>query len=467
MATTQHATAEQANAGEEGVAIVGMSCRFAGCADVRAYWRRILSGERAFSESDAARRYLSRDPATFGHLPTAWGAFLGDLWQVSPSALPSGGVQPLSPEHALACELVQQALKDAPDSVKAVRHDRVGLVVGMSPQMDSASANWFQLGLGVDQTIEALRSCFPHGTTEQFEAIRSSLVASLPHYDSRSAHSLLSHSILPVVAGRFDVNGPAYAVNSGNTSSHLAIMSAAEDLRRRRVDMAIVCGMRGAVTPQYMMPYARLGVLSKSEAMHPYGSDADGILLGEGGGALVMRRLSDAVRDGDRIFAVFRSGASAAGGAKNGGALTASLKAACGDVPVSSIELVEGEGASIPQIDRDEVRALSSVWGADARRGSTALGAASGLIGHMGPAAGMAAIIKTSLALHNRVIPPSQETASPGPQLKLNETPFYLNMAPRPWIHDDLGSPRRAAACAITRDGFGAAIVVEQADSRR
>ena len=447
----------------EGIAIVGLSCRFAGCQDVKSYWRRILSGERAFSENDAARRYLSRDPSQFSHLPTAWGAFLRDLWQVSPSALPSGGAQTLSPEHALACELVLQALKDAPDSVRAVRHDRVGLVVGMASQMDTASANWFQLGIGIDQTIETLRSCFPHGTTEQFESIRASLAASLPRYDSRTAQSLLSHAMLPVLAGRFDINGPAYAVNSGSTSSHIAIISAAGDLACGRADLAVVCGVRGAVTPQYMMPYARLGVLSKSDAMHPYGRDADGVLLGEGGGALVMRRLSDAIRDGDRIYAVFRSGASAAGGAKNGVGLSASLKAACGDIQASSIELVEGEGAAIAQEDRDEVRALSAAWGADARQGSAALGSSTGIIGHTGPSSGMAGVVKAALAIHNRVIPPSQEASSPGGQLKLGETPFYLNMAPRPWIHDDLGSPRRAAVCALTREGFGAAILLEQA----
>lgn len=465
MAAVPSAQNGQSHAGADAIAIVGMSCRFAGCIDVKAYWRRILSSESAFSENTEARRFLSRDPSQFGHLPTARGAFLGDLWQVSPSALPTGS-QPLSPEHALACELVRQALADAPDSAKSVRHDRIGIVVGMAPQMDTAAANWFQLGIGVDQTVEALRRCFPHGTTEQFEAVRASLAASLPRYDSRTAQSLLSHAILPVLAGRFDINGPAYAVNSGDTSSHLAVIAAAGDIACGRADMAIVCGVRGAVTPQYMMPYARLGVLSKSDAMHPYGRDADGILLGEGGGALVLRRLSDAVRDGDRVYAVFQAGASAAGGTKNGGALAASLKAACGAVPAASIELVEGEGAAIPQADRDEVRALSSAWGPSFRPGAAALGSATGLVGHVGPAAGIAGIVKAALAIHNRVIPPSQEASSPGGQLKLGETPFYLNMAPRPWIHDDLGSPRRAAVCALTREGFGAAILLEQAARR-
>lgn len=449
----------------DAIAIVGMSCRFAGCADVKEYWGRILSGQRAFSESVDARKFLSRDPSQFGSLPTASGGFLGKGWQVSPSSLPSGGAQTLSPEHALSCELVQQALKNAPDSTKSIRHDRVGLVVGMAPQMDAAAAAWFQLGIGVDQTVEAIRKCFPHGTTEQFEALRASLASSLPKYDSRSVQNLLSHAILSILAERFDVCGPIYAVNSGDCSSHTAIMAAARDLADGKADMMIACGICGAISPQYMMPYARLGVLSKSDSMHPYGREADGMLLGEGGGALVMRRLNDAIRDGDRIYSVFRSGASTGGGVKNGGPLVSALRAACGGTDASSIELVEGTGAAIPQIDRDETRALTTVWGENARQGSVALGSATALIGHTGPSSGMAGAIKASLALYHRVIPPSQEAATPGLQLKLAETPFYLNMAPRPWIHDDLGSPRRATVCALTRDGFGSALIFEQARS--
>ncbi len=304
--------------GKGAVAIVGLSCRFAGCADLRAFWLRVLAGEPAFSDSPDrdARRFLAREPTQFGHLPTVRGGYLQDLWQASPSALdiPASALPAANPEFALASDLVQQALKSAGDSVKSVPRDRIGLILGHAPQMDAAAVNWVQHGIVVDQTVDLVRRCFPHGSTEQFEALRSSLVAALPQYDSRNAHILFSHAILPLLTEHFDISGPATVVNAGGVSAHLAVVAAVDTLLARRADIVVAGGVQGVVSPQYLMPYAKLGLLSKSEAMHPFGQDADGLLLGEGGGFAVLKRLEDAIRDEDRIFAILRAGASAAGG---------------------------------------------------------------------------------------------------------------------------------------------------------
>ncbi len=458
--------------GKDAIAIVGMSCRFAGCADLRAFWLRILSGEPAFSDSSDpdARRFMARDASQFGHLPTVRGGYLQDLWQASPSAidLPAAALQSANPEFALASDLVQQALKSAGDSVKSVAHDRIGLIVGHAPQMDSAAVNWVQHGLVVDQTVDLVRRCFPHGSTEQFEALRANLVASLPQYDSRNAYVLFSHAILPLLTEHFDISGPATAVNAGGVSAHLAVVAAVDTLLARRADIVIAGGIQGVVSPQYLMPYAKLGLLSKSDAMHPFGQDADGLLLGEGGGFAVLKRLEDAIRDEDRIFAIIRAGASTAGGnvTKNGASLTALYKAACrrSEIDPASVRLVEGEGSALPAQDKDEVRSIAAVYPDDKRPGpgTVALGTVKGLIGHTGPASGAAGLIKAALSLYHRVIPPSQEAGRPNAQLKLAETPFYLNLSPRPWIHNDQGFPRRAAVTALTFDGYAACLVLEQ-----
>ncbi len=460
------------NPAKDAVAIVGLSCRFAGCADLRAFWLRILSGEPAFSDcaDPDARRFLARDASQFGHVPTLRGGYLQDLWQASPSALdiPAASLQSANPEFALASDLVQQAMKSAEKSLKSVPRDRLGLIVGHSPQMDAASVNWVQHGIAVDQTVDIIRRCFPHGSTEQFEALRASLVAALPQFDSRNARTLLSHAMVPLLTEHFDISGPSFAINSGGVSSHLAIIAACDALNARRADTVVAGGVQGVVSPQYMMPYAKLGLLSKSDAMHPFGQDADGLLLGEGGGFAVLKRLEDAVRDEDRIYAIIRAGASAAGGKgeKNGAALTASCRAACRATSVtpSSVKLVEGEGSAIPAQDRDEVRSIAAVY-ADGDRpgaGTVALGSVKGLVGHTGPAAGVAGLVKASLALYHRVIPPAQDAGRPGGQLKLGDTPYYLNLSPRPWIHNDQGFPRRAAVTALTYDGYGACLLLEQ-----
>ncbi len=458
--------------GKGAVAIVGLSCRFAGCADLRAFWLRVLAGEPAFSDSPDpdARRFLAREPTQFGHLPTVRGGYLQDLWQASPSALdiPASALPAANPEFALASDLVQQALKSAGDSVKSVPRDRIGLILGHAPQMDAAAVNWVQHGIVVDQTVDLVRRCFPHGSTEQFEALRANLAAALPPYDSRNAHLLFSHAILPLLTEHFDISGPAFAINSGGISSHLAVVAALNALREHLADVIVAGGIQGVVSPQYMMPYAKLGLLSKSDAMHPFGQEADGLLLGEGGGLAVLKRLEDAIRDEDRIYAILLSGTSVAGGngAKNGASLTASCKNACRQAGIEtiSVKLIEGEGAALPSQDKDEVRALAAVSAEGGRSvpGTIALGSVKGLVGHTGPAAGAASLVKAALSLYHRVIPPSQEAGRPNAQLKLGETPFYLNFAPRPWIHNDQGSPRRAAVTALTFDGYAACLVMEQ-----
>ena len=460
------------NPATDAVAIVGMSCRFAGCADLRAFWLRVLSGVPAFSDSPDpdARRFLAPGDTQFGKIPTVRGGYLQDLWQATPSSLdlPASALQAVNPEFALASDLVQQALKSAEKSSKSVPRDRVGLIIGHAPQMDAASVNWVQHGIAVDQTVDIIRRCFPHGSTEQFEALRNNLVAALPQYDSRNAHTLFSHAILPLLTEHFDISGPAFAVNSGGTSGHLALIAATDVLLGRRADLMIAGGVQGVISPQYMMPYAKLGLLSRSDAMHPFGQDADGLLLGEGGGLAVLKRLEDAVRDGDRIYAIIRAGTTASGGTgtKNGASLTTSCRLVCraAGVEPSSVRLVEGEGAAIPAQDKDEVRALSATYAEGDRpgAGTVALGSVKGLIGHTGPASGAAGLVKAALALYHRVIPPSQEAGRPGAQLKLGETPYYLNLSPRPWIHNDQGFPRRAAVTALTYDGYAACILLEQ-----
>ncbi|MBQ6248148.1 MAG: polyketide synthase, partial [Kiritimatiellae bacterium] len=287
-------------------------------------------------------------------------------------------------------------------------------------------------------------------------------------YDSRNAYILFSHALLPLLTEHFDISGPATAVNAGGVSAHLAIVAAVDALLARQADMVIAGGMQGVVSPQYLMPYAKLGLLSKSEAMHPFGQDADGLLLGEGGGFAVLKRLDDAIRDEDRIYAIVRGAASAAGGnvAKNGASLTALCRAVCRQAGIdpASVKLVEGEGAALPAQDKDEVRSIAAIYpdGSRPGPGTVALGSVKGLIGHTGPAAGAAGLIKAALSLYQRVIPPSQEAGRPNSQLKLGETPFYLNLSPRPWIHNDQGFPRRAAVTALTFDGYAACILLEQ-----
>lgn len=461
------------------VAIIGLACRFAGCADLKAFWTRVLMGRPAFSlpdGPDACRLPPGRAGTRFGRVATLRGGYLRDLWQVSPASLdlPAAALGGTNPEVPLATELAATALRDANQAGKAtVPHERVGLALGYSPQMDVATVNWVQQGIVVDQTLDLVRRCFPHGGTEEFEALRASLVAALPQYDSRNITSLFHHTIVMSVASRLDLCGPAYCLDGGGISGQLAIRSACDELRSGRADLMLAGAVQGPLAPQAMMPCSQMGLLSKSDAMHPYGKDADGLLLGEGGGMLVLKRQADAVRDGDRVYAAIRSAGVAASGNKRKASEAFPLAARSAfrqhDIRFRSIGLVEGDGSSIPALDRAEVKSLAGLYEdfSPFDSSTVALGSAKALVGDCGAAAGVAGAIKAALALHHRIIPPSQEAKTPAEQLRLPETPFYLNLAPRPWVHDDAGLPRRAGIASMAIGGGAAFLVLEQASEAR
>ena len=460
------------------IAIIGIGCRFAGCSDLKAFWTRVLMGQSAFSSSPDpdASHFLGRPNAPFGRVTTLQGGYLRDLWQVNPASidLPTSALQGTNPEIPLATELASQAMRNANLTGKtAVSHDRMGLTLGYSPQMDCSTVNWCQQGLVVDQTLDLIRRCFPHGSTEEFEILRENLLTGLPTYDSRNITSLFHHTIVMSIASRLDLCGPVYCVNGGGISSQLAIQSACDELISNRADMMLSGAIQGPLNPQSMMPCSKMGLLSKSDAMHPYGRDADGLLLGEGGGFLVLKRQPDALRDGDRIYATIRStGISASGNKKKASeAFPLATKSALRqkDIQFRSLGLIEGDGSSIPSLDRLEVKSLTGLFEdfATFDVSTVALGSAKGLIGDCGAAAGMAGTIKAALALHHRIIPPSQEARTPAEQLRLAETPFYLNLSPRPWVHDDAGLPRRAGIASLAIGGGASFLVLEQAAEDR
>lgn len=451
-----------------------MSCRFAGCADLRAYWMRILSGEPAFSEYRGrdGGYYTELPPDDFRHVTNLRAGYLGDLWQIaqSSSEMNAAALQGTNPEICLLSELAEIALKNSGKTVS--QRDRIGAVIGYAPEIDPSSVNWYQHGIAVDQTVELIRKCFPHRATAEFEALRNSLDSALPQYDSRNIHTLFHSTLASLLSEHLDICGPVYCVNTASVSSHLAIQSACDALLLGRADLMLAGAIQGLVTPQYLMPLSRMGLISRLDRPRPFGADADGMLLGEGGGVLVLKRYDDAVRDGNRIFAVIKGCGIASDGMKrkSGDSLPAAIKLAVSrsGISTSSVTFIEASGTGIPAQDKFEVKTLSSVFDTQADMhfpGTIALGSVKGLIGHCGAAAGMAGVIKAALSLYHRLIPPAQEARTPSPQLKLQSTPFFLNLSSRPWVHNDAGEPRRAGVTSMSAGGFAGHLILEQSRS--
>ena len=221
------------------------------------------------------------------------------------------------------------------------------------------------------------------------------------------------------------------------------------------------------------MPYARLGLLSRQPAPLPFGHDADGTLLGEGGAFFVLRRVEEALEDGDRVYAVLRGFGVACEGRDfnlRGGpdekvhrrALERAY-AVSGGRPDAG--LIEAHGCGIPAWDRAEFRALSSLFG-PRRSGwpDVAAGSLKGQFGHAGAAAGAAGVAKAALGLYHRILPPSPDNGDAPASLHVRDSAFYFATEARPWAHHGL-RPRRAGVSAIGFNGLHAHVVLEEPPS--
>ncbi|WP_259316097.1 beta-ketoacyl [acyl carrier protein] synthase domain-containing protein [Capillimicrobium parvum] len=456
-----------------GIAITGMACLFPQAPGPEAFWDNVLSGVSAIGEPPADwGGDLVVDPSAESddRLPTARGGYLGDLAEFDPLALgvmPSG-LDGAEPEHALALRVGWEALADAGCDADTVDGERTEVVLGRGTYVNRGFVAFLQHTFAVEQTLRVLRTLHPEHTPQELAEIKRELKAGLPPFTPETAPGLVSSVMCGRIANRLDLMGPAFVVDAACASSLIAIDVGMSDLLAGKCDRVVAGGVQVSSSFPIQLIFARLGALSRSGQLRPFSADADGTLLGEGIGMVVLRRLRDAERDGDRIYAVIRAVGTASDG-RGAGVLAPRVEGEVlamrrayerADVAPGTVGLVEAHGTATPVGDAAELDALTRVFG---ENGSTpahcALGSVKSMIGHTIPAAGAAGIIKAALALHHRVLPPTLHCESPHPALR--RSAFFLNDEPRPWVHG-ARSPRRAAVSAFGFGGIDAHAILEE-----
>ncbi len=459
---------------QDDIAIIGMAGIFPGAGDVDTFWANILAGRCCTSEhpSPDARRILDPNPTEFARVYSIRGGFLGPLATFDPAA---HGVMPDSlpgadPDHFLALRVAAEALEDAGLKNRAFPRDRTDVIVGHGTYVNPGNVNWIQHGVVLDQVAALFRQIRPDAADADAAAFRTALRASLPPLTPATIPGLIPNIISGRIANRLDLMGANYVVDAACASSLLAVDQAAKNLLLDRADLALVGGVQACIPPAVIMLFSALKALTRHDAPHPFSEDADGTLLSEGVGFVVLKRLADARRDRDRIVAVIKgTGVASDGRAQgllaprlDGEALAIRRAYEASGIDPATVGLVEAHGTGMPLGDATEVRALRTVFGA--RRGgraTCALGSVKSMIGHCIPAAGIASLIKTSLALYHGVLPPTIGCAKPNPALALHETPFYLNTEARPWIHAG-PAPRRAGVSSMGFGGINTHCVLEE-----
>ena len=263
------------------------------------------------------------------------------------------------------------------------------------------------------------------------------------------------------VANRFDFGGANYTVDAACGSSLAAAALAVRELESGAADVVILGGADTVQNPFTYLAFSKTQAFSPRGRCRPFDARADGIVISEAVAMLVLKRLADAERDGDRIYAVIKGlGASSDGRAKGltaprpEGQVRASRRAyEKAAVSPATVGYVEAHGTGTAAGDLAEVNALTEVFGAaGATRGGCALGSVKSLIGHTKCAAGLAGLINAALALHHQVLPPTIGVESPNPRVDFAASPFRISIETRPWLHSASDHPRRAGVSAF---GFG------------
>ena len=445
----------------EPLAIVGMSCLFPKAQSLQDYWANIKEKVDCISEvpetSWKAEDYYNPDKKCPDHVYTKNGGFLNPVdfnpaeWGIAPTDLDS-----IDTSQLLSLVVAKGALADAGYANKDFDRDHTNVILGLTGCLELVVPLGARLGhpywkkamlhAGIDEKI----------ANEVMDSIGKCYVG----WQENSFPGLLGNCAAGRIANRLDLHGTNCVVDAACGSSLAALNMAAMELWTGKADMAITGGIDTFNDIFMFMCFCKTPALSLTGQARPFSADNDGTIIGEGIGMVVLKRLSDAERDGDRIYACINAVGTASDG--KGKAVYApaipgqimALKRAYEEsgLDPKDIGLIEAHGTGTAAGDKVEVEALKEVYGvSETNRPWCALGSVKSQIGHTKAAAGSANIIKAAMALYNKIIPPTIKVSQPADSLKDENLPFYLPNQIRPWIADE-GKTRHAALSSM---GFG------------
>ncbi|WP_205877191.1 type I polyketide synthase [Mycobacterium camsae] len=423
----------------EPIAVIGMGCRLPGKVNgPQDFWQLLLDGRDTIAEVPADRwdgdAFYDPDPETPGKMTTKWGGFIDDVAGFDAEFF---GITPreaaaMDPQHRVLLEVAWESLEHAGLAPDSLNGSRTAAIMGLS--------TW-------DYTIVNI---------ERRAEIDAYLSTGTPHA-----------AAVGRIAYLLGLRGPAVAVDTACSSSLVAVHLACQSLRLRESDVALAGGVQLALSPFAAIAVSKWSALSPSGRSKAFDAMADGFTRGEGCGVVVLKRLSDATRDGDRVLALIRGSAINQDGRSNGmtapnalaqrDVITTALKQA--DVTAESVHYVEAHGTGTILGDPIEFESLSATYGRG--QGRCALGAVKTNLGHLEAAAGVAGLIKAILAVQHAYIPRNLHFTRWNPAIDASSTRLFVPTEGTSWPAGS--SPRRAAVSSFGLSGTNSHVVIEQA----
>ena len=464
---------------EEPIAVIGIGLRFPGSDSPDTYWDQIVSGRSGIRDVPTERWgdpnfYYDPDPKAPDKTYSRIGGFITDFrFDPLKYRIPPSVAKQMDRTQQMAIACVGEALDDAGLSPEKLKGRKVGIILGNSMGGESTDAFAQRVNLPktlshLDQSLAAL-DLDDETKKSLIKSFRSRFLADLPDITEDSLPGELANVISGRVANVFNLEGPNFTVDAACASSMAAVMNAAAALKDERIDYAVTGGVDASMHPSSFVKFCKIGALSP-DGSRPFDEAANGFVMGEGAGIMVLKRLSDALRDGDRIYGTIIGIGSSSDGRGKGitapneigqvRAIRNCLEAY--GIDLNSIGLIEAHGTSTAVGDKTELVVLDRIFKeAGMAIDSVAIGSVKSQIGHLKAAAGSAGLIKVLLSLHNRMLPPTTNVNQPNRCIDWDSSPLFLSTTPRPWKTKN-GEPRRAGVSAFGFGGTNFHIVLQE-----
>jgi acyl transferase domain-containing protein/NAD(P)-dependent dehydrogenase (short-subunit alcohol dehydrogenase family)/acyl carrier protein len=454
------------------VAIVGMACLLPQARSIRDYWANILDGAHCIEPVPENRwriaDYFDPDTKVPDKTYSKLGGFIPDIrFDALEFGLPPQSLKSIDVAQLFSLVVSRAALRDAgcgPD----FDHRETGIVLGMA-------GTTLKMLIGLRTRLEYplwRRVMAQHGVPEErIEAIVAELGSAYPDWTEDAFPGFLGNVVASRVANRLDFGALACTVDAACGSSLCAVNLAIQELIRGKASLMIAGGVDTDNSITSYVSFSKTPALTSGDAVRAFDAAADGTLISEGVAMVVLKRLEDAERDNDRIYAVIKGVGSSSDGrgasifAPSSEGQARALRAALHDAKVDpvTVGLIEAHATGTRSGDVVEVEALREVYG-DGAPGTIALGSVKSQIGHTKAAAGAAGLIKAALAVYTKALPPTLHVNSPNPAFDLDNSSLYVNSRLRPWLTGD-GARRRAGVSAFGFGGTNHHLILEEHDA--
>jgi len=456
------------------IAIVGMAALFPGAANLAEYWANLVAGKDAITDVPPGRW----DPEFYdpgqSHRPDRVycrrGGFVDDLVTFEPLkfGMMPASVGEIEPDQLIALEVAAAAIADAGGGARMPDADRIGVILGRGGSLSPAVSRYNQRIRMSTQVIGVLRELLPELAEDQLDKVRERFDERLGGHSPEGTIGLVPNLTASRVANRLNLRGPAYTVDAACASSLLAVDQGIAELAAGRLDAVLAGGVHHVHDITFWSVFSQLRALSERGSIRPFDASADGLLIGEGTGMVVLKRLADAERDGDRIYAVIRGTGTSSDGRSasmfnpDSGGQALAIHRAWQDAGLDpaapdALGLLEAHGTGTPTGDAAELATLAEVFGPHAGGPRPVIGSVKSMIGHTMPAAGAAGLIKAAMAVYQGVLPPTLHCDEP--RAEMARTRFAPIGAAARW---ESAGPRRAAVNAFGFGGINAHVIVEQ-----